>query len=177
MHLAKGPSALCLDAFPLRPTEAIDAPAEVASVASRVDASVGTRAFSAPHAQFIAHFPAERVADFIDSRSHRGRRAPEGFAEHLVRGAEVVVPTLAVHVVLASWEAREDRPVREGAEVVGLDKVLCRIARQLQSLPICHAWRAQEDSRDKSSCGFDWLPLTLRKLSALPRHRLTAGSP
>jgi hypothetical protein len=49
MHLAKGPPSLCLNAPPFRASEAIDTPAEIPSVASGVDASIGARAFSAPH--------------------------------------------------------------------------------------------------------------------------------
>ena len=82
-----------------------------------------------------------RVAYFIDEALQREAyfrdRAFEGFTKHVVCCTEVVVARLAKCEVFAGRIAREDRPEREGAKVVGLHKVLRRVATELQGLPIC----------------------------------------
>ena len=143
MHLAKGPRPLCLNALPFSASKAIGTPAEIPSVASGVDASVRARTFSAPHSQWSPHMPVVlgRVAYFIDEalvcEAYFRDRAFEGFTKHVVCCTEVVVARLAKCEVFAGRIAREDRPEREGAKVVGLHKVLRRVATELQGLPIC----------------------------------------
>ena len=90
VYLAKGPRPLCLDAFPFGSTKAIDTPAEVASVASGVDTSVGACTFPAPHSQWSSHHPVVRgrIAYFIDGALQLVRHfrdwALEGLAKYLV---------------------------------------------------------------------------------------------
>ena len=137
MHLAKGPRPLCLNALPFSASKAIGTPAEIPSVASGVDASVRARTFSAPHSQRSPHMPVVlgRVAYFIDEalvcEAYFRDRALEGFTKHVVCCTEVVVARLAKCEVFAGRIAREDRPEREGAKVVGLHKVLRRVAAEL----------------------------------------------
>jgi hypothetical protein len=81
-----------------------------------------------------------RVAYFIDEALQRKAyfrdRALEGFAKHVVCCTQVVVARLAKCEIFASRVARENRPEREGAKVVGLHEVLRRVAAELQGLPI-----------------------------------------
>ena len=82
-----------------------------------------------------------RVAYFIDEALQRKAyfrdRALEGFAKHVVCCTQVVVARLAKCEIFASRVARENRPEREGAKVVGLHEVLRRVAAELEGLPIC----------------------------------------
>ena len=86
MHLAKGPPSLCLNALPFSATEAIGTPAEIPSVASGVDTSVGARTLSTPHSQWITMFPVVlgRVAYLIDHPLRFLHGALEGFTKDIV---------------------------------------------------------------------------------------------